>query len=87
MTASLLNNAITNNVQKQNIGNPFGWCRLAFGCTKEEKPSGIQIHEENMGGNAKVCADVDNLLQNRWDVFEENQLFQDESVRLTFRKK
>lgn len=58
-----------------------------FGCTKEEKPSGIQIHEENMGGNAKVCADVDNLLQNRWDVFEENQLFQDESVRLTFRKK
>lgn len=56
---------------------------LAVGCSKEEKPSGIQIFEENMGGDAKVCVDVNNMLRNTWDVRSDG-IFHDEEVRLAY---
>ena len=56
---------------------------LAVGCSKEEKPSGIQIFEENMGGDAKVCVDVNNMLRNTWDV-RSSGIFRDEQVRLAY---
>ena len=56
---------------------------LAVGCSKEEKPSGIQIFEENMGGDAKVCVDVNNMLRNTWDV-RSSGIFDYEQVRLAY---